>query len=275
MQVLEIGRTIGKFVGLVFRAISFPIRVLLKLRKPVLVLLMIGFMALNVATLATSFAFDLVSGALETVFDATTIRKRHKVQTESLAQENLRLKKTISEQDVRARELRRNIQGRDSRIRALEAEKANRLVEYRGQKRLAKNAVEDTATRISRRVAFATARNAASVFGEALPFIGVAVIVGATAWEINDACEMLKDVHELEVAFFSDKALNEDATVVCATEVPPIDEIWSAIANSPTKIWEATSEMYSNLPEVSISSSYEWAVSTGAGFVSWVTGENE
>jgi hypothetical protein len=87
------------------------------------------------------------------------------------------------------------------------------------------------------------------VVAEAIPLAGVAVIVGVTAWDLNDSCETMKDLHELDVAFNPNAAFDTSATEVCGLEVPTKEEVWQMAKSSPGKAW-ASAKLYApDLPE--------------------------
>lgn len=69
----------------------------------------------------------------------------------------------------------------------------------------------------------------------AVPYAGVAIMLGVTAYELNSDCEMLKEMnvlsseHELQM---------EETGSICGFKIPTLDEVWahvSANANSMTR----------------------------------------
>ena len=196
---------------------------------------MIGSLALSLATVTVSGVFSLVSSAVEAVTGTRTVRAKHKARLDDLSVKNVELK---TRNDKLATENRR-----------VKRELADTRVTYRGQTRHAREAVKDTSGRLARRVTFASSRNVASVFAEALPFVGVGVILAATAWEINDSCEMMKDLRELDLAFNPDSATK--GTEVCGMEVPERAEVWKSIRESPAAAWNGAQEYMPGLPDFS------------------------
>ena len=55
--------------------------------------------------------------------------------------------------------------------------------------------------RVFARTLRSTARSVSAIAVESLPVIGVAALIGTTAWEVHDGCANLNDLHELYVAF--------------------------------------------------------------------------
>lgn len=136
-----------------------------------------------------------------------------------------------------------------------------RILVYRGNKRLVRYAVADTSERVSRQIAIGATRNLSATFGEAIPVAGTAVIVAATALELNDACVIMQDLHELDVAFNPEKAFGSDATEVCGMKAPTADELWEAVKASPGAAWDGVRESVPTLPDIDTSRLKEWVSS--------------
>jgi hypothetical protein len=124
------------------------------------------------------------------------------------------------------------------------------LVTFKGEKVALKNAVAHTSERIGRRASRSAARNVASMPGEAIPWIGTAVIVGVTSLEIRDLCLTMKDMTELQRAFDPSFKTNEDDLEVCSIKVPPKEEIIAAVKASPGKAWEAAKKATPSLEDI-------------------------
>lgn len=177
-------------------------------------------LALNIATLTVGAVFDVMSSALElvaakTTGDLMTVRGRHKAETSALKKTNARLTRQL---DNAA------------------------FVRFRGQTRTVKSAVSETTNRVSRRIARATARSTGSVAAESIPYVGIGVIVAVTAWEIQDACETMKDLHELNVAFDPNAGNDPDHAEVCGAQVPSKEEIITTVKESPGKAWDSATQ---------------------------------
>jgi hypothetical protein len=125
--------------------------------------------------------------------------------------------------------------------------RTGQTVMYRGQPRLLREAVAETAESVSSRVVTSTTRNVASVFGEGLPLIGIAVAVTATGWEVKDACGVMEDMYELDIAMNPDHAV-VGRPELCGMKVPTIGEVWAAILASPGATWDKMAQEYDDLP---------------------------
>lgn len=125
-----------------------------------------------------------------------------------------------------------------------------RMVEHQGQKKLLSQAVKQTTKRIARRTAIDATRNVSSTFAEAVPAVGVAVIVGVSAWELKDACDTMSDLHDLEVAMDPSLATDPSVSEVCGLKVPTKEEVWAKVSASPQDAWNGAKAMMPELPEM-------------------------
>lgn len=78
--------------------------------------------------------------------------------------------------------------------------------------------------RVGQRTARGAARSLGGAVAQSLPFVGVASVVGLTAWEVADACETMKDL----AALAPDAA--DDPADVCGLTPPTTAEVYHAIA---------------------------------------------
>ena len=124
------------------------------------------------------------------------------------------------------------------------------LVPFKGKKVAIKTAVEETANKIGKRSLKSATRNVSSMPGEAIPWLGTAVIVGVTALELYDLCATLKDMTELKRAFDPTLSSSEEELEVCAIKVPPKDVIFAAVKESPQKAWAQAKELTPSIEEI-------------------------
>lgn len=257
--------------------IFLPITLLLSLSKGVLTLLMVGSLALTLATVTSSAVFSVLSSTAEAIIGPRTVRNEHrdrviKLETEnstlSARSDQLRHKnQTLSaELDETNARYSKRIDALREKNRLLTKQSADTKVIYRGKEQFAKDAVKDTSQKLANRVTIASSRNIATVFAEALPVVGIGVIVGATAWEINDSCEMMKDLHELDVAFNPDSAI--DGTEVCGMSVPDRADVWQKIRESPAAAWNRAKDDMPELPD--FSETYASGVARATSLACWL-----
>lgn len=206
------------------RVLRFVLRTIGGLWSAFMILLMVLCLALSVAMTMLPAVFSAVSGVVGAVADVAGIR------TPTVAQRfDAEKIKLTAERD------------------ALKGQLASPKVTHRGAKKPMREAVSETSARIAKRVKFAATRNVAATFGEAIPFVGVGVIVAATVWELKDTCDLLKDMRELDAAFNPDNPI--DPADVCGMEVPTKEKIVERIASAPGDVWQEMIRQHDGLPD--------------------------
>ena len=210
-------------------------------------------LALNVATVAVESVSAAVSYAYEFITGGVAV-------TTTLAN-------TVRGKSSKITQLETDLNAKNRQIATLSDElaesRALRSVLYRGERMVVSEAVENTSERISKRLVISTGRNVGAVFGEAVPFFGIAVIVAATTWELKEACDTMDDLYELDIAFNPDNAVPADHSEVCGLQVPTKEEIWKFVKDSPGAAWEMAKDLMPELPEfevpeVELSWPWEW-----------------
>lgn len=93
--------------------------------------------------------------------------------------------------------------------------------------------------RITARSAANASRNVSSVGGESIPLIGTAIIIGVTAWDLYDACQMIKDANELNAVFGHAK---EDETKICGLKVPTKEEALAQVKDNWRLAYQTAAE---------------------------------
>ena len=77
-------------------------------------------------------------------------------------------------------------------------------------------------TRLANRTKRVAAASVATIPAEAVPFLGVGVLVAGTAYELYEACESLRDLDELYVSLEMEDAVPGDVvTEVCEARLLP------------------------------------------------------
>lgn len=255
------------------RATRMVLRTLGGIWSVLMVLLMAGSLALSIAMTMVPAIFSAVSGVVESV---TGRRSIHTRQADNLARlERRAAAETAGRRAAatRADDLARELADSRAAQSRLARQLADTRVTYRGARMAARDAVKDTAARVSRRTAIATSRNLASMAGEALPVVGVGVIVAATAWELSDACALMSDMRELDAAFHPDDPVSTDQ--ICGLKVPTQAELWASIKASPGAAWDSAQGLYNGLPDISISAAYSLGIGYLGGLVDTAFGGDE
>ena len=114
---------------------------------------------------------------------------------------------------------------------------------------LTKNrAVEKITSRIAVRTTRSATLNVAAIPVEAIPGVGIGVALAVTTWELTEACGIMRDMKELNIALGSAEPVADDA--VCGMEPPTKKQVWDTIKNSPGAAWKAVKEFGVDLPDL-------------------------
>jgi hypothetical protein len=133
-------------------------------------------------------------------------------------------------------------------------------IKFRGKSRPMRAVVEEVTGSVSRRTAKVAAANVGSMAGEGIPFWGIAVIVGATTFEMAAACDTMKDMRALEEALAPDETPTVEARKVCGMRVPTAKELWEKIQSSPGNAWESAATWLGDMPTPDFSATWQWFV---------------
>ncbi len=224
--------------------------------RAVMVLIVAGMLALNLATLTVSAISAVVSETLSAVGISTVAARE--------ATKKLELKKERDAARRAARKAEQKLAVKTAREAEIKAAAAT-------SRRMAREITEGVARRARARAI----RNSASVFGESIPFLGVAVITASLALEIKDACDTAQDMRAMQAALEADgdpvlARERAERQFDCVQEfgdqvrIPTRAEIWDAIVNSPSQVWDTARASYDDLPEISFSRAYDWVIASGA-----------
>ncbi|MDO5528633.1 MAG: hypothetical protein Q4F71_04440 [Paracoccus sp. (in: a-proteobacteria)] len=234
------------------RPIRFILRSVGGLWSALMILLMVGSLALSVAMTLVPAVFAAVSATVGAVTGAQTVHRRMSGQI-------------ATERSGRI--------AANARADRLTRELADSRVTYRGARVAARQAVSDTSRRVSRRVSLSAARTVSSAAGEALPVIGIGVIVAATAWELREACELMKDMRELDAALNPDDPISPDE--ICGMTPPTRAEIWHSVRHSPAAAWNGARGLYDGLPELSFGRLYNGTIGAAGRLYGWAFGAED
>lgn len=113
--------------------------------------------------------------------------------------------------------------------------------------------------RVKTRTASLATTNLGATFGQAIPWIGVGVVVAATAYELKSACNTMKDMHALEMALNPLAVDDPEVAKVCGIRVPTKEEVWKAIKESPGEALQRAVNAFAALPDVMPAMPTGWA----------------
>jgi len=166
-----------------------------------------GFLALiitNILTL-TSAAFNAaVSGLVSTALGVRTV---HSALQSKIASQEMSLKKQ------RATTLKR------------------------------KAATRRFGSRLVSRTKRVAAKSIAAIPAEAIPFIGVAVLIADTSYELYAACQNLRDLDQLYLDLEMSDEIPDDAIhAACYPQIPDATEVWAGVVEKSGQWWQYFSE---------------------------------
>lgn len=96
------------------------------------------------------------------------------------------------------------------------------------------------------------AKSIAAIPAEAIAFIGVAVLVADTSYELYAACQNLRDLDQLYTDLDMDEAIADDAVhTACNPELPDPREVWKGVMQKSSQWWQRLAD------EVSLSGAQE------------------
>ena len=123
-----------------------------------------------------------------------------------------------------------------------------------------------TTRTVTRRMGRGAARSIGSAAGEAIPFIGIGVIVGGLALEVKDMCNTARDMAGLQAALAADDdpALAQQTAknafdckemireeLPGYTDLPSRETLWADIGESPTAAWDGAKDYIPDLADFS------------------------
>ncbi len=93
--------------------------------------------------------------------------------------------------------------------------------------------ISKTTNLIVKRTVHSTTRDLGAMVGQSIPYIGVAAIVGATVWDLQDSCDTVTDLQELHNKLGFPLKNEAEVTKVCGLEVPSKEEVWQSVKDLP------------------------------------------
>ena len=93
-----------------------------------------------------------------------------------------------------------------------------------------KAATRNFGTRLARRTKRVAAKSIAAIPAESIPFIGVAVLIADTGYELYAACETMQDLDELYLELgVQEEASGNAIHTVCNPDLPDAGEVWDGV----------------------------------------------
>jgi hypothetical protein len=83
------------------------------------------------------------------------------------------------------------------------------------------------------------AKRIAAIPAESIPFIGVAVLLADTGYELYAACETVRDLDQLYADLgMADESTEDVMHSVCDRELPDAGNIWDGVVDKSGEWWD-------------------------------------
>jgi hypothetical protein len=93
-----------------------------------------------------------------------------------------------------------------------------------------KAATRKFGTRVASRTRRIAEKSIAAIPAQSIPFIGVAVLIADTGYELYAACETITDLDQLYLNMgMADETTNDVMHSVCDSELPDAGEVWAGV----------------------------------------------
>lgn len=93
-------------------------------------------------------------------------------------------------------------------------------------------------TRLVNRTKRVAAKSIAAIPAESIPFIGVAVLIADTGYELYAACETVSDLDQLYMDLgVEDESPDDVMHSVCEPKLPETEDIWRGVVDNADQWW--------------------------------------
>ena len=117
------------------------------------------------------------------------------------------------------------------------------ISKHKATSRQHKAATRRFGTRLANRTRRVATKSIAAIPAESIPFIGVAVLIADTGYELYAACESLRDLDQLYAELGVAAATSEDALhAACNPDLPDVGAVWDGVVEKSGTWWEMFAE---------------------------------
>ncbi len=129
--------------------------------------------------------------------------------------------------------------------------------------------IESTSNKIINKSLNMVSRNALALPAQAIPFIGILVIVGVTTLDVKASCDIVKELERLKTLLGMHVEAKTDERQYCGLSGK---ELWKKVLKTPKEAWNTAKEFLPELPDFSNAwdATKEWVSPTYWG--TWFTG---
>jgi len=101
-------------------------------------------------------------------------------------------------------------------------------------------ATRNFGTRLASRTKRVAAKSIAAIPAEAIPFVGVAVLIADTGYELYAACETMRDLEELYLELGVQEKVSGDAIhAACNPRLPDAGAVWDGVMQTNGQWWQS------------------------------------
>lgn len=212
------------------------------IKRVIISTVILGLASMNVATLLNdsihTAGFEVLQRLLGTVLPEVAASRLLKhsptvVRRGDVERATVKIRRDLTDLDEKHRDLtskhvklEKNHNELSTKHNALQAKSAKQA-----------ESVHRITSRMSKRTLVAATRNSTSVVGEAIPVVGIGLMLGVTAWDLYDFCEYQKDISELQTTF---DAAPDSPNHVCGMKVPSKDQVITSVVYNWQSAYKST-----------------------------------
>lgn len=211
--------------------------------RMLMVIVFLISIAFNASTAAVGLSYSVVASVVEAVTDLPQVGSVRSKETaaKDFAEGLAKLKRKVG-----------SLEGEVARL------KMPKKVMFEGVEIATEEAVAKVSNRVKARTAKVASADMGATFGQSIPWIGIAVVVAATTYDLKTACDTMKDMHALEVAVHPEAANDSSVKEVCGLKVPSKEEIWAKVKASPGQAWDWAKAAVPDVPEMPDMPEIDW-----------------
>jgi hypothetical protein len=252
----------------------------------VILLISIGF---NISTVALGLTWTVAASVVESITGITDVGSfaskekaaaRNVIRLAESEKKIVRLEDDLKSVSLKASKMEGKAIGSALSLERVVAEKAtmeadmlalkrSKRVLFEGAEIALPEAVAKVTNRVKTRTAKIATADVGATFGQSIPWIGVAVVVAATGYDLKTSCDTMRDMHALEVAFNPDLANDPSVDEVCGLKVPTKEEVWETVKASPGKAWDVAVQALGDLPDLPAVPSIDWPSMPDVDWTPW------
>ena len=204
--------------------------------KIIIALLFVGSLAMNIITMTWTTEGIAAKGALAAVASITSVAADLGSKLAASEKVVTGLRGELAANEVMITDLIRDL-----------ADSVKEATDLKNRLDANKKAVSRSTKNITRRTIRGVRRSLAAIPADFIPYVGNAITLGVTVWELYDACETMKDMDEIIRSMGINDTVEEDKA--CKIEIPSKEEIVKVIKSSPGKVLASVSEFGVDIPE--------------------------